>query len=73
MMLINYPKFSQDDLLHLMTQEQPDGTRKMRPSLSSIEIFSPSALMSNQINFFQHTDYLEKWCIQQQGVRDIGC
>lgn len=44
--------FTEDDLLHLMTQEQPDGTRKMRPSLSSIEIFSPSALMSNQINFF---------------------
>ncbi len=63
--------FTEDDLLHLMTQEQPDGTRKMRPSLSSIEIFSPSALMSNQINFFQHTDYLEKWCALQRKEYEI--
>lgn len=54
--------FSEADLLHLMTHEQPDGSRKMLPSLKSIEIFAPSALMSSQINFFQHTDYLEKWC-----------
>lgn len=44
--------FTEDDLLHLMTQEQPDGTRKMRPSLAAIEIFAPSALLSNYINFF---------------------
>lgn len=44
--------FTEDDLLHLMTQEQPDGTRKMRPSLASVEIFAPSASTSNQINFF---------------------
>jgi hypothetical protein len=58
--------FTEDDLLHLMTQEQPDGTRKMRPSLASIEIFAPSALLSNYINFFQYTDYLEKWCVLQR-------
>ena len=57
--------FTEDDLLHLMTQEQPDGIRKMRPSLASIEIFAISASMSNQINFFQNTDYLEKWCALQ--------
>ena len=57
--------FTEVDLLHLMTQEQPDGTRKMRPSLASIEIFAPSALLSNYINFFQYTDYLEKWCVLQ--------
>ena len=57
--------FTEDDLLHLMTQEQPDGTRKMRPSLAAIEIFAPSALLSNYINFFQYTDYLEKWCVLQ--------
>lgn len=57
--------FAEDDLLHLMTQEQPDGTREMRPSLASIEIFAPSALLSNYINFFQYTDYLEKWCVLQ--------
>ena len=49
-----------------MTQEQPDGTRKMRPSLAAIEIFAPSALLSNYINFFQYTDYLEKWCVLQR-------
>ena len=60
--------FTEGDLLHLMTQEQPDGTRKMRPSLASIEIFAPSALLSNYINFFQYTDYLEKWCkLQRKG------
>ncbi|MBN6243099.1 hypothetical protein JZM20_09305 [Escherichia coli] len=58
--------FTEDDLLHLMTQEQPDGTRKMRPSLAAIEIFAPSALLSNYINFFQYTDYLEKWCVLQR-------
>lgn len=57
--------FTEDDLLHLMTQEQPDGTRKMRLSLAAIEIFAPSALLSNYINFFQYTDYLEKWCLLQ--------
>lgn len=31
--------FSEVDLLHLMTHEQPDGSRKMLPSLKSIEIF----------------------------------
>lgn len=56
---------TEDDLLHLITQEQPDGTRKMRPSLAAIEIFAPSALLSNYINFFQYTDYLEKWCVLQ--------
>ncbi|WP_449576053.1 hypothetical protein [Lelliottia nimipressuralis] len=63
--------FTEDDLLHLMTQEQPDGTRKMRPSLASIEIFAPSALLSNYINFFQHTDYLEKWCELQRKEFDV--
>ena len=63
--------FTEDDLLHLMTQEQPDGTRKMRPSLASIEIFAPSALLSNYINFFQHTDYLEKWCKLQRKEFDV--
>ncbi|MDM2756951.1 hypothetical protein OGY72_24265 [Citrobacter sp. Cpo221] len=63
--------FTEDDLLHLMTQEQPDGTRKMRPSLASIEIFAPSASTSNQINFFQHTDYLEKWCALQRKEFEI--
>ncbi|HHA2228708.1 TPA: hypothetical protein ACOEBZ_003006 [Enterobacter ludwigii] len=58
--------FTEDDLLHLMTQEQPDVTRKMRPSLAAIEIFAPSALLSNYINFFQYTDYLEKWCVLQR-------
>ncbi|HCT7649817.1 TPA: hypothetical protein OUI81_002157 [Escherichia coli] len=58
--------FTEDDLLHLMTQKQPDGTRKMRPSLAAIEIFAPSALLSNYINFFQYTDYLEKWCVLQR-------
>ncbi|MGX4905659.1 hypothetical protein [Enterobacter cloacae] len=58
--------FTEDDLLHLMTQEQPDGTRKMRPSLAAIEIFAPSALLSNYIIFFQYTDYLEKWCVLQR-------
>lgn len=58
--------FTEDDLLHLMIQEQPDGTRKMRPSLAAIEIFAPSALLSNYINFFQYTDYLEKWCVLQR-------
>ncbi|WP_334373285.1 hypothetical protein [Enterobacter hormaechei] len=63
--------FTEDDLLHLMTQEQPDGTCKMRPSLASIEIFAPSALLSNYINFFQHTDYLEKWCKLQRKEFDV--
>jgi len=63
--------FTEDDLLHLMTQEQPDGTCKMRPSLASIEIFAPSALLSNYINFFQHTDYLEKWCELQRKEFDV--
>lgn len=63
--------FTEDDLLHVMTQEQPDGSRKMRPSLASIEIFAPSASTSNQINFFQHTDYLEKWCALQRKEFEI--
>ncbi|OAT18981.1 hypothetical protein M979_1805 [Buttiauxella noackiae ATCC 51607] len=63
--------FTEDDLLYLMTQEQPDGTRKMRPSLASIEIFAPSALLSNYINFFQYTDYLEKWCKLQRKEFDV--
>lgn len=63
--------FTEGDLLHLMTQEQPDGTRKMRPSLASIEIFAPSALLSNYINFFQYTDYLEKWCKLQRKEFDV--
>lgn len=63
--------FTEADLLHLMTQEQPDGTRKMRASLAAIEIFAPSALLSNYINFFQYTDYLEKWCALQRKEFEI--
>jgi hypothetical protein len=39
--------------------------------LASIEIFAPSALLSNYINFFQYTDYLEKWCELQRKEFDV--
>ena len=54
--------FSETDLLNLMLITDSNGDIWMKPSSDIINVINSSAIMSNQINFFQDTTVLKKWC-----------
>lgn len=55
-------RFSETDLLNLMLITDSNGDIWMKPSSDIINVIHSSARMSNQINFFQDTTVLKKWC-----------
>lgn len=65
--------FSEADLLGLMLITDSNGITWMKPASGIVNVISPTAAKSNQINFFQNTAVLKKWCaLQSEEFRQLA-